>query len=466
MSYKVIRKFDTTDFGTGNLRVADLNGDCYPELLFTQNYPMNREISCLTATDLDGNILWQYGKPGVGGADNYADLPVQVYDWDGDGKNEVLFVQQAKYKIADMWCYSKSCRVVKEVHDQDEVRLDPDFASERAAEYDGDASLVVLDGATGAVKATYPVPAPADDCMAIGYFDGTGKPNLVIKDRYWNVWAVNNEGKELWHVTSAQIGADLGHYPGVGDIDGDGLDEVFITNTMFDSDGSVMWKIEDGPGRWDHHDSVIFFTDVEQPRIITGSDKIRCLSATGELLWEREGGHWQQVIAGKFSTDPKHGPYQFLGRDRAPEYPNYKVAGENGHRRNIPGQVCTLFDWNGNIIWSMMDPVETFIRRIEWTGGADCIAKAPTDAGPGSPEAKMNLDCRQVTITDGTGRVVDILPCAEGKIVDGGGMYAADVIGDSRDELISYTGKQVIIYANDRPAYERRHYNFTLFNGE
>ena len=50
-------------------------------------------ISCLTAMDLDGNILWQYGEP----TDNMeignisADMPMQIYDIDGDGKKEIVY---------------------------------------------------------------------------------------------------------------------------------------------------------------------------------------------------------------------------------------------------------------------------------------------------------------------------------------------------------------------------------------
>ena len=42
--------------------------------------------------DLDGNILWQYGEP----TDNMeignisADMPMQIYDIDGDGYDEVI----------------------------------------------------------------------------------------------------------------------------------------------------------------------------------------------------------------------------------------------------------------------------------------------------------------------------------------------------------------------------------------
>jgi hypothetical protein len=39
--------------------------------------------TCITVTDLDGNILWQMGMPGIakGTASCY-----QVYDIDGDGQ--------------------------------------------------------------------------------------------------------------------------------------------------------------------------------------------------------------------------------------------------------------------------------------------------------------------------------------------------------------------------------------------
>ena len=53
-------------------------------------------ISCLTAMDLDGNILWQYGEP----TDNMeignisADMPMQIYDIDGDGYDEVINCQE------------------------------------------------------------------------------------------------------------------------------------------------------------------------------------------------------------------------------------------------------------------------------------------------------------------------------------------------------------------------------------
>ena len=60
-------------------------------------------ISCLTAMDLDGNILWQYGEP----TDNMeignisADMPMQIYDIDGDGYDEVITAKNFEVLILD-----------------------------------------------------------------------------------------------------------------------------------------------------------------------------------------------------------------------------------------------------------------------------------------------------------------------------------------------------------------------------
>ena len=61
-------------------------------------------ISCLTVIDLDGSILWQLGEPSdeadVLGKVS-ADVPLQVYDIDGDGKDEVIAGWDFEIRILD-----------------------------------------------------------------------------------------------------------------------------------------------------------------------------------------------------------------------------------------------------------------------------------------------------------------------------------------------------------------------------
>ena len=172
----LVSSIDVKDFGAETLRIGDLSGSGAPDLLLVQSVYGTREITCLTATTLFGEILWQTGNPSAENGRIYIDLPVQVCDWDADGRNEVLYVRQA--------CYA-------EPPYQGGVR-------ERAGRYEGDATMVVLEGATGREKQTFALPAPADDCFLFADLTGRGRrEDLVVKDRYWNMWGVDHGGKVL-----------------------------------------------------------------------------------------------------------------------------------------------------------------------------------------------------------------------------------------------------------------------------
>lgn len=87
MTTHLVSLLDVKDFGAEFLRIGDLNGDGAPDLLFIQSDSCTRDITCLTATDLLGKVLWQTGAPSPENGYIYSDLPVQIYDWDGDGVN-------------------------------------------------------------------------------------------------------------------------------------------------------------------------------------------------------------------------------------------------------------------------------------------------------------------------------------------------------------------------------------------
>ena len=124
----LVSQIDVKDFGAETIRIGDLNGDGGPDLLFVQSVRGPRTITCLTATTISGEILWQTGTPSKQHGQIYSDLPVQIYDWDRDGRNEVLYVRQAKYV---------------------EPPNQGNAPRERATRYEGNATMVVLDGRTG-----------------------------------------------------------------------------------------------------------------------------------------------------------------------------------------------------------------------------------------------------------------------------------------------------------------------------
>jgi hypothetical protein len=107
-------------------RVADVNGDGKPEVLFLQSagahaneafdprYPEldyyktgveDQELFCLTLVDGSGDILWQTGTPWAedrpfswnGHWGRFCDL----VDLDGDGKTEILLVHKDELRVYD-----------------------------------------------------------------------------------------------------------------------------------------------------------------------------------------------------------------------------------------------------------------------------------------------------------------------------------------------------------------------------
>ena len=248
MSVHRVSLIDVKGFGSGVLRVGDLNGDGAPDLLLVQSIYETREITCLTAITLEGEVLWQMGKPSSRNARGYSDLPVQVYDWDNDGANEVLYVRQAKY-----------------------VGARPGIR-ERAERYEGDATKVVLDALTGKEKKHFSIPAPADDCFLFADLTGRGRrQDLVVKDRYWNMWGLSFEGKNLWHWKGS-----TGHFPAVADVD-----------------GKELWRAPLGEaqhvvgGRFRKESPVQFAVVDRGERVPAGVATLYLIDLAGKTLWKK-----------------------------------------------------------------------------------------------------------------------------------------------------------------------------------
>ena len=427
----LLSRIDVKDFGAETLRIGDLTGDGGPDLLFVQCVYGPRTITCLTATTLFGNVLWQTGKPSRDPGRIYCDLPVQIYDWDRDGRNEVLYVRQAVYA---------------------EPAYSGNAPRERATRYEGSARMIVLDGRTGREKHAFDLPAPADDCFLFADLTGRGRrEDLVVKDRYWNMWGVSHEGKVLWKWSGS-----TGHFPAVADVDGDGKDEVFVGFALVDHDGKVLFS-KDPKG---HHQDAAYI--VRPPdgkwRLLFGNGGIHCLAVDGTELWHHGLREAQHVVAGQFRMDS---PMQFAVVDRTPE---------PDHRRDANAwAILYLYDLEGKVLW-----------QHKQDKGAWAIATVPVRwFGPGEPQGILvyghsvpgQCPARPAVIYDGRGRIVDKLPMQHSTPVDdkdpNAGYYglAADVWGDSRQEVILFGPRGACIYANARPAQPETLYNETLYPG-
>ena len=213
----LVSTFDISKYvGTPGLRLGDINGDGKMEIVIGQPMPQPgaytpQQVVCITAYDLKGKQLWQYGTPGTNhGASS--DIPIQVYDMDGDGKSEV-------------------------------------FANMSTTE------MTVLDGTTGTLLRKIPLPQDgANDSIAFANLRGKAWPqDILVKTRYSQNWAITGiddattkAGTLLWNhqfLPSDSSGSDrgTGHYPLVYDWNGDGKDEVMAGYFFLQSDGTQVW---------------------------------------------------------------------------------------------------------------------------------------------------------------------------------------------------------------------------------
>ncbi|OHB78588.1 MAG: hypothetical protein A2W31_00555 [Planctomycetes bacterium RBG_16_64_10] len=426
----LVSTIDVQDFGAETIRIGDLNSDGAPDLVFVQSEHGPRKITCLTATTITGSVLWQSGTPAGDHGRIYSDLPVQIYDWDQDGRNEVLYVRQAVY-----------AQPVRHGTIQ-----------ERATRYEGSATLAVLEGHTGQPKSTLSLPAPADDCFLLADLTGRGRrADLVVKDRYWNMWGVAHDGNVLWHWAGS-----TGHFPAIADLDDDGRDEVFVGFALIDHDGKVLFS-KDPQGA--HQDAAAMIQGADgQWRLLFGNHGVHCLRADGTQLWRHELGEAQHVVPGRFRTDS---PLQLAVVDRTP------VA---THRRDKDAwAMLYLVDLDGKILWQRQQPP-----------GAWAIATVPIHwHGPGKPQCILvyghsvfgQSPAHPAVIYDGQGEIVATLPmkysARSGDSDSCTDFYAlaADVWGDGREEAILFGSLGACVYAAAAPLEIPTLYNETLYPG-
>jgi hypothetical protein len=373
-----------------------------------------------------GKILWQTGVPSADNGRIYSDLPVQIYDWDNDGHNEVLYVRQARYA---------------------EPPYDGKSVRERASRYEGHATLVILEGSTGKEKGRLDLPAPADDSFLFADLTGRGRrEDLVVKDRYWNIWGVAHEGKVLWHWKGS-----TGHFPAIADVDGDGLDEVFVGFALLDHDGKILFKKDP---RGEHQDACYLLRPSDGKwRLLFGNAGLHCLTVTGTPLWEHPLGECQHVVAGRFRKDSE---VQLVAVDRTP-VPT--------HRRDENAwAILYLYDLQGKEIWRRQQQKGAWAiapLAVRWSALEEPQSILVYGQGPGRPAVLYN----------GNGEVVEGLPMqyTPGSTpVDCRAHFyalAADLWGDSREEVILFGSRGACIYANARPLAIPRLYNNTLYPG-
>ncbi len=236
--------------------------------------------SFLGAFDVDGNILWQQGESGTQPS---RPGPVTLYDVNSDGRDEVI-------------CFFKDTS-----KDADPTSL-------------ADVVVQVRDGSSGDVI-HQAAPPSITSCageganwvhqrLLIANLRGLDRPADLVVKLGNRVVALDDRFETLWTHTSpwTEYGHCPAYIPSIGDLDGDGRDEVNGGYFILDHDGSVLWEQDLAPNM----DSVAVTTwdDGRMRAICSGGGHV--LDETGDFvlsLGVEVVPHGQEVRVARFDLD-------------------------------------------------------------------------------------------------------------------------------------------------------------------
>ena len=414
---KLWKKIDLKNFGTSRqIRFGHLTGtDEWYVVLAQMQKRVSRDaygfISCLTAIDLEGNVLWQLGEPSdkteeLGKVS--ADMAFQVYDIDGDGRDEVIVGWDFEIRILD----GRTGTIKK--------------SAKTPFSDDDDADLI------GVPYQTYAFERINPDGIRICNFRGKERPaDILIKDRYCRIYALDEDLNVMWKFKSP---TNTGHCPLPIDIDGDGKDELLVGYKLLDSDGQMLWSY---PISEDHTDEIV------AGKWMPGEDEghFACVSGTegffigdfyGNIVARDMIGHAQRVSIANY----------------CPEREGREIVVTNfwGHQG-----VIFLYDCYGNQIWEMENEMNgNILAPVNWDGDGTELILTNADAKKGG--LLNGKGVRAVEFPDDGHPVL----CCE----------SLDLTGDERDELIVWDYHSMYIYTQDDCPKEQTYHpvQFPIYN--
>lgn len=407
-----ISSFSIREACGGKGLLGDIDGDGRMEVVFVQGNSgiddryVPHQVTCVTAYRLDGTLLWQTGKPMETPGGFGADFPAQICDFDGDGGLEIVCVMEKKF--------------------------------------------CVLDGMTGECKKQYDLPAEgAHDCIILADLTGRGaRRDVILKDRYHTLWALNNDFELLWTHSG-----NVGHFPWPTDINGDGRDEIMAGYDLLDCSGKLLWSCRE----LEDHADCLWAGDVNgdgKPELVVGGSVTCLYDGDGNELWRYDGSiESQHVALGKF----------------CPELPGLQVAGldriqrGDGHKGQWSGRDgMFLLDCEGKELWKEDRKTKGWLTIVDalyhWNGEEADYILAYRRGGGVNPG-----------LYDGRGQMVIEFP-QDGYVLHG------DLFGRGKEEVLIYTPEMAYVYSGtaydlgQKPSgkplpQSRRLYSSTLYPG-
>lgn len=427
--------------------VGDLDGDGEYEIVLKQEMRPRDNAhkgrtgrTKLEAYKLDGRFLWRIdlGRNIREGA-HYT--PFIVYDLDGDGRAEL------------------ACKTADGTVDAQGVAIGDtkaDYRDARGYVLDGPEFLTIFDGRTGAALATANYVPPrgsvrswGDDygnrvdrfLACVAYIDGK-RPSLVMCRGYYarTVLAAWNwrDGKltGAWTFDSDDGGPGNRQYRGqgnhnlsVGDVDGDGKDEIVYGACAIDDDGKGLYTTRLGHGDAMHLSDIDpdrggleVFGIHERPRHAYGAN-LRD-ARTGKVIWGLRSRDVGRGVA--MDIDPRHRGYECwaAGEGLSGLY-NCKGRKISDAR---PGSCNMGVWWDADVLREILDG--TTISKWDYVRGR----------------------ASRLLLADG---------CARNNGTKSNPCLVADILGDWREEVIWRTAdnRELRVYTTAIPA-KRRFYTF------
>lgn len=204
----------------GDVRIGDLDGDGRVDFVVFRSTDAGMKPCFLGSFTLDGRVMWSAGE---GGGQPARPGPVAVHDLDGDGRAEVIcfFIDRsAKAEVSSM----------------------------------ANVMIQIREGRTGRVRRAA-APAEMRQCsgsganwvhqrLLVANLRGTARPRDFVVKLGATLLAFSDELKVLWtyDIRWNEYGRCTAYIPAVGDIDGDGRDEVNGGYYFLDEDGKPLWE--------------------------------------------------------------------------------------------------------------------------------------------------------------------------------------------------------------------------------
>ncbi len=315
-----------------DMSVGDLNGDGEYELVVKWDPSNSHDNSqrgytgttIFDAYELNGKKLWRIDL-GINIRSGAHYSPFLVYDFDGDGKAEFIC------KTADQTTDSAG-RVIG--------NSTADYRNKNGYVLDGPEFLTVFNGQTGQIISTIDYPFPrsvqklakkdgwgdnyggrCDRFLAgVAYLDGKHPSAIFCRGYYTAAYlaTLDFDGKSLkvrWTHRSETPGKELygqgNHSLAVGDLDGDGKDEIVYGAAAVDDNGTLLYRTGFGHGDALHLFGTVvdkkpqlLLWDVHEEKNSPYGAELR--APNGTVLWGHPGG--KDIGRGMAADIDSHSP--------------------------------------------------------------------------------------------------------------------------------------------------------------